>query len=783
MRVDANRTNHKFFTLSKFKGVDYSSSPMQVKNYRATDMENFLLKDGVLSKRNGFEQIKRFSNVHGYVSNIWKSPDGGYIYIVGTDESAFIYWCKKLPQGDESVDQEDVLLTSVFNITSRKASAFYSKDKMYILCGDYFVYGNFKSQDGTDNWQLKRVADDRENTYIPTTTINIVRENSKLGLAYPNQLNEKANLLINVRRNELVGEEKDEESGQEYEVYQLDGILDQSLEAKPPKVIVYYTNEDGITYKDRIEDFQVEDYGESWISPSTYVGIHSGSNGQGLFYIPHGAEETANFLFRKNARIIVEYSVAEDVNNVKLITTAKVGEIYGADGRADRLFVAGNDIAPNMVYYSENGADYTPNFTYFPIDHFVVCGQTQKEISALGRTSNGSLAVYKNVGSRQEPSVYFIHGSQYSIGADEAGVTFYEDRFNVSSGNIEVEGISPYSIVNFAGDSLFVGDGGVYAIELSANVASNDRYARERSRTINQKLNQNGGLKYAKAIVHDNKYYLAVGNEVYVADARYKYTLDADMDNTFNYEWFRLTGIDVDCWFVEDNDLYFIQRGGVDHWLCKFTGKYSDIYRSREVETLVYKAVNEELRISVDTDLIPIAEKTVKVETVPKGNKDSQTWSVDKAQYDDIKKCWYFSVPDNIELDEGGISLKMHLPINAYWQSAIMDLSDPIHRKNLYSISGVFLPKTNGRMEIGYKTRIQEAAVEAQGVNAFSFNNVDFCFFSFDCGGLANAFRRKCFERGFVCVQLLFKSNSIGDCAIDSITLEYNTTIKNIGVR
>ena len=781
MRVDANRTNHKFFTLSKFKGVDYSSSPMQVKNYRATDMDNFLLKDGVLSKRNGFEQIKRFSG-YGDVSNIWKAPDGGYIYIVGTQQSAFIYWCKKLPQGDESVDQEDVQLTYVSNITSRKASAFYSKDKMYILCGDYFVYGNFKSQDGTDNWQLKRVADDRENTYIPTTTINIVKENSKLGLAYPNQLNEKANLLINVRRNELVGEEKDEEKI--YALYLLDGQLgipqDKKNQSFPPKITILFDEE----ILDQIEFTapNVQERQDKWLSAdSDGTEITSSIDGRAELYIPYTTKRT-NF-FKKDVKIIVEYPVAEDDNNVKLITTAKVGEIYGADGRADRLFVAGNDIAPNTVYYSENGADYTPNFTYFPIDNFVVCGQTQKEISALGRIPGGSLAVYKNVRSRQEPSVYFIHGSQYSIGADEAGITFYEDRFNVSSGNIEVEGISPYSICNLAGDSLFVGDGGVYAIELSANVASNDRYARERSRTINQKLNKHGALQDAKAIVHDNKYYLAVGNEVYVADARYKYTLDADMDNTFNYEWFRLTGIDVDCWFVEDNDLYFVQRGGVDHWLCKFTGKYSDIYRSREVETLVYKAVNEELRISVDTDLIPIAEKTVKVETVPKRNKDSQTWSVDKAQYDDIKKCWYFSVPDNIELDEGGISLKMHLPINAYWQSAIMDLSDPIHRKNLYSISGVFLPKTNGRMEIGYKTRMQEAAVEAQGANAFSFNNVDFCFFSFDCGGLANAFRQKCFERGFVCVQLLFKSNSIGDCAIDSITLEYNTTIKNIGVR
>ncbi len=778
MRVEENKTKHKFFTLSKFKGVDYSSSPMQVKSYRATDMENFLLKDGALSKRNGFEQIKQLgSGEIGNVKGIWKSPDGGYIYVIALGQSCFIYWTPNL--STDSTKGGEQLLKYVENVNTQKVSAVTSKDKLYIFCGDYYVYGKLYNTDGTQRWQLKRVAEDRYNTYIPTTTINIVKEGSKLELAYPNQLNEKANLLINVRRNELVGEEKDEESGQEYELYQLDGILDQSSEAKakPPKVIVYYTNEDGITYENSIEDFQVEDYGESWISPSTYVGIQSGPLGRALFYIPHSAEETADFLFRKNARIIVEYPVAEDVDNVKLITTAKVGEIYGADGRADRLFVAGNDIAPNMVYYSENGADYTPNFTYFPVDHFVVCGQTQKEISALGRTSGGSLAVYKNVGGRQEPSVYFIHGSQYSIGADEAGVTFYEDRFNVSSGNIEVEGISPYSIVNFAGDSLFVGQGGVYAIELSANVGSTERYARERSRTINERLKKYN-LSEAKAIVYNNKYYVAVGNEVYVADARYRYTLDDDLDNTFNYEWFRLTGFSVDCWFTEENNLYFVQKEMNDHWLCKFTDGYADIYRTGAGEAAVSITGNGEKRVSLNHDRIDEAVHSIKVEF-----EDGQIYSVENILYDNQGQYYYFILPNDITLEEGPISLKLYLPINAYWKSCIMDLSDPIYRKNLYSISGVFLPKSNGRMDIGYKTRVSESAMAAQGVNAFDFNDVDFCFFSFDCGGLANAFRQKCFERGFVCVQLLFKSNSIGDCAIDSITLEYNTTIKNIGVR
>jgi hypothetical protein len=264
------------------------------------------------------------------------------------------------------------------------------------------------------------------------------------------------------------------------------------------------------------------------------------------------------------------------------------------------------------------------------------------------------------------------------------------------------------------------------------------------------------------------------------------------MDDTFNYEWYRLTDLgNIHCWFIENNNLYFVNNVGTDVWLCKVTDEFADIYRTQKTETAVYKASNGEQRIAIYTEPIGDgqitsfaalrAKQAVKVSAYLDGEEIS--WAVDTLKEDNVAGCAYFSVPSDITLPEGGISLKMYLPINAYWKSAILDLSDPIHRKNLHSISGVFLPKQNGRMDIGYTTRMNENLVSAQGVNLFNFSDVDFNFFSFDSGGLSNAFRQKCFERGFVCVQLVFKSNSIGDCAIDSITFEYNTTIKNIGVR
>ena len=50
MRVGKNDVNRKVFSLKDFRGVDYASSPLEVKPYRATDMANLLLRDGQLQK-------------------------------------------------------------------------------------------------------------------------------------------------------------------------------------------------------------------------------------------------------------------------------------------------------------------------------------------------------------------------------------------------------------------------------------------------------------------------------------------------------------------------------------------------------------------------------------------------------------------------------------------------------------------------------------------------------------------------------------------------------------
>ena len=55
--------------------------------------------------------------------------------------------------------------------------------------------------------------------------------------------------------------------------------------------------------------------------------------------------------------------------------------------------------------------------------------------------------------------------------------------------------VSPYANADLAGDTLFLSKDSVNAVVLSENVATDNRYARERSRYVNLKLRKHTNLK------------------------------------------------------------------------------------------------------------------------------------------------------------------------------------------------------------------------------------------------------------------------------------------------
>lgn len=771
MRVDAVNTNRQFYRFADFRGVDYSSSPLEVQSNRATDMANLILRDGTLHKRNGFEQLHYLGGTEE-VKGAWlmkHDEEEVLIYVQGQK----LYEYKYNISTSTSTKRE--LYTSPDGKISDTAMAFISGDDLYILCGEYIhCEYNADVEVGSKYNSYNLLDSALKSCYIPTTTTNIYPEyltaDKKERL-----INEGINALSGWRKNELVWSA--ETTTTNVVSFNLDGsavkplsdtgvnLFDnnrpvlylQLIEWESPRQIGYFVKQNGSEwYLVGGDDYDLE------------VTFNCGSEGLQASLIVN-----KNAFLNKGDKLIIEFKAAdEDGNELGLTSVDSVGAIFGNDGRSDRLFIA----TGNFVRYTENTADYLPNFTYLPVTNFVRCGSAGK-VTAMMRLADGRLAVFKDSENDQEPSLYYIAGKTIEAYTDATGVVGYDDLFTVQAGNIQEKCPTPNAIATLAGDSLFVAPSGVYGIELSGNVAADDRFARERSRIINTKLTK-FDLTKAKAIVYDNRYYLAVGdeqhNEVYIADSRYKYTAEGDLANTFNYEWFRWTDVPVSSWLVKDNELWFISK---DNYLCRFTDKYYDKYLTSQGEEALKNG-----RVTFHPSLLPIVEKALYAEY------NGERYGIGNISQNEDGYGF------DIELaGDGVIELSFIVPVKAYWKSSVTALGSSIHRKNMYSLSVVVQPAKQSEVSVGYTTRLRDrVGMNAEGTNAFDFGDISFesygeenalyQFFSFDAGGFISAYRQRVFERNFVYAQLFFACNSIGDCIVEEMTVEYTLTRKNIGV-
>ena len=145
--------------------------------------------------------------------------------------------------------------------------------------------------------------------------------------------------------------------------------------------------------------------------------------------------------------------------------------------------------------------------------------------------------------------------------------------FPHKAGSIGEGCASTYACVNFAGDNLLLSSNGVFGVVLASNVATAERYTRERSRTINERLCKHQNLSEAVGIVYKNRYYLSIDDVCYVADARYKFTAEDDLEGSYNYEWWYWDNIPARVFANINGNLLF---GTKDGRICVFDDKYTD---------------------------------------------------------------------------------------------------------------------------------------------------------------------------------------------------------------
>lgn len=816
MKVGRNNIDKKVFSLKDFRGVDYASSPLEVKPYRATDMANLLLRDGQLQKRYGFKQLHQENDFYGFTFN--ERISGVNAYKCGKN---LIVTYQDVTEGYRTFVRTYTKEDGVFKMINEMHVASLLSLATGVYGGEYFYlfwkHGIKRTEDGKE-WE--DVV-----SYVPTTTINIpvttydsaedtMATDSEVYYAY--QSNESINMLTKRRKNAL-SVKMNETTGVRH-FYKLDGVAVFPSEAGAyptikPKAYVNgqeVGNFEAKQYSDTTgssTDFYVDSI--CWVDES--LGVTILKKRENLFnvgditkYVDNASVVTVNT--HKFANNIAALGVADNSEHVTLtlefeadipdesdtIYSATTAVNFGVGGADDRIFAANG----NKVYFSENTAKLQADASYFPVDQWVECGYSNSPITAMMRVSDGTLAIFKDVSAYEDVAVYYTSGFYESVGVGEEGNEYQRARFTVKSGDIRRTGISAKAVANLEGDNIFTSKEGVYGIQLSSNVASGERYARERSRTINPKITQ-FDLQNARGIVYKDKYFLAVGNgEVYVADARYTFTQKGDQQDTFNYEWFRLTGLNVLEWFIFDDKLHFIDKDG---YICEFTDGFADQYlvSSKDNELTAHR--EDELwveggKVTFNSDRLPL----IKASSYAIDHL-GRTWQLELVDNDTALK-----IPEGITIaDSADLDLWFCVPIAAYWQSAVMDLGTPIYLKNMWSLSMVASAKHGGKINLGYKTRMNAVSnIEVEGANEADFGKMidnlfggtqtslltggvnSFGMYTFDVGGYVgiNTYRRRLFDRNFAHIQLLFTSETTTDCAVAEMDIEYSISRKNIGV-
>ncbi len=350
-------------------------------------------------------------------------------------------------------------------------------------------------------------------------------------------------------------------------VYQLD--VTSFAEEQTPKVFI----NGGKTATSNYEDF----FGD-------FIGFSNSINTNGQFTM----DAIFPPLIEGQSNIIVEFAKPVDGSADK-INKCMFGTFFGTNNY-EHLFVAGNPDLPNYDFRSsypdisetESNIPVYDDLTYFGDLGYAKVGSPQRRITGYSLLEDGTLAIHKEW-SNEEPNVW-LRAARIDNVFDLAGnmvVDVYGDPYQKVyypqySGSIGEGSISPYCNANLSGDKLFLSKNGLFGIVLNPNIKSNERFARERSRLINPKLTKELNLENAVGIVFDNRYYLAVDGKCYIADARFKNQMLAEMPDTFGYEWWLWDNIPAYIWIVYKDKLCFGTKEGK---ICEFSDfDYVDKY-------------------------------------------------------------------------------------------------------------------------------------------------------------------------------------------------------------
>lgn len=226
--------DRKTLSIDTFYGVDYSKPALQVLDYHAIDILNFIIKDGVDQKRAPWEQmaaVPSFSYVKKVdgsyiersnskvINGIWrfKAEDGEYHVVAHVGKCLFEVLGMSTPTFKTVYFQPLYQAVSINSVSryyvanellDQRSDGKVSGQRLWLLTGNKYLCIRF-SDEVTDEWVSSKqtncncyIRAVEDFAYIPVTTIGIPETDSEV--TEGNATLDSVNLLTPLRKNKML---------------------------------------------------------------------------------------------------------------------------------------------------------------------------------------------------------------------------------------------------------------------------------------------------------------------------------------------------------------------------------------------------------------------------------------------------------------------------------------------------------------------------------------------------------------------------------------------------
>lgn len=506
------------YKIDSMLGVDLTSNPANVAKNRATYIKNMINLGGVNHKRRGLHQIYEYLDS----TDIPVKINGLHPCTVNGKNELLIH------AGCDFYKENGEKIPSLVKITDTKSQVFSTDSLIYIVgCGGLFRYDGERITDVVPYIPTTRRSKDyRYGESEAMESTNLLRRRQK-ELFCGNKYKTETNVLLQLEKSV----DFSEDVVVNVEISSLFNDLRICKDSPDPD-----TNE-RINYSPTLTFILTSERAASGVS----IECEPLSDGSRLYFLDSvtsssviqyprltfmGKTNCITFNFNttpdavENYNICVEYTEIEDKH--RDVTDCNVGALVQDSRGNTRLALSANASKSNILCYSDSFNDH--GVAYFPESCSFYVGDGAP-ITALYNLSRTYLGVFKK-------NKFFRYTITHNPLARELSRRTYVTGYESQSG----QGcISPYVCATVNGDYLVYDGDGVFGIE-DALSSGEKSYLEKRSLNIENGLNKHSleEISSAAACEHDGRYYLFLGDKVYIADSRHRFN---DKSARNQYEW------------------------------------------------------------------------------------------------------------------------------------------------------------------------------------------------------------------------------------------------------